>query len=115
MDTLPGPAAPPLRHRQRLREEFQPRTPTAEILTDEVARHAVALQRAEQIETAVMRQGARAASLLFEHVPLDADREEAMLAGAAASAAGNGLPIPAAAVTTSSRAAMTAMRLETLN
>jgi transposase-like protein len=72
------------RHRQRLREEFRPSTPTAEILTDEVARHAVALQRAEQIEAAVMRRGARAASLLLEHLPLDADQEQAMLAGAAA-------------------------------
>ena len=53
------------RHRQLLRNEWQPRTPTQEFLVNELARHAAALERAEIAEAAVLRAGARAAVLLL--------------------------------------------------
>jgi transposase-like protein len=48
-----------------LKGEWQPETPTEEILVAELARHGAALARAQNMEFAVLRQGARAAIDLF--------------------------------------------------
>jgi hypothetical protein len=51
-------------HKDRLRSEWQPTSPTQEILILEMARHAAYLELAEQAEPAVMRCGATSADLL---------------------------------------------------
>jgi transposase-like protein len=47
------------RHRHALRTEWRPASATQEFLVAELARHAAALERAEQAELAVLRCGAR--------------------------------------------------------
>jgi len=47
------------RHKERLRAEWQPTSPTQEILVLELARHAASLELVEQAEGAVLRCGAQ--------------------------------------------------------
>ncbi len=50
------------RHKERLRAEWQPISPTEEFLVMELARHEAALELVEHAEAAVVRCGARAAA-----------------------------------------------------
>jgi len=65
---LPAILGPELleRHRQRFRSEWQPSTPTQVYLVEELARHAAALERATQIEEAVLRTSARGLSSISD-------------------------------------------------
>jgi len=72
---LPEVLGPEILSRQlaRFREQFRPATPSAELLVKELARHAAALELAEQAEAAVLRCGARGVSLM---IPPAGDAEE---------------------------------------
>jgi len=74
------------RHSLQLRAEWQPATPTEEILVDEMARHAAALERASAIEIAVLRCGAAAMAQLDAAActgqTLGAEGDELLLAAA---------------------------------
>ncbi len=52
------------RFQQTFGAEWKATTPTAQFLVEELARHAAALRRAQKMECAVLRQGARAAIAL---------------------------------------------------
>jgi transposase-like protein len=54
------------RHRQRFLSEWQPSTSTQVYLVEELARHAAALERATQIEEAVLRTSARGLSSISD-------------------------------------------------
>jgi hypothetical protein len=71
------------RHRARLLSEWRPTSATQTVLVDELARHAAALERIEQLEAAVLRCGARAVPD-FEGVPpeLPGAASDLILAGA---------------------------------
>ena len=72
-------------HYQLLRAEWQPATPTQEFLVREMARHEAALQRSEEMETAVLRRGALGAPRVkFDDADGD-DYPDAALAGAGTS------------------------------
>jgi transposase-like protein len=61
--------------------EWQPATPTQKVLVAELARHAAALDRAQQMETAVLRQAARATLALSAFDNSGDDGRDCLLAG----------------------------------
>jgi hypothetical protein len=71
--------------RREFREQWQPRTPTARVLVDDLSRHGAALKLAERIERAVLRQGARAGTALCLISETPADETEEILLNAAVS------------------------------
>lgn len=71
--------------RARLAAEWQPRSPTEELLVNEIARHAAALHRAEQFEDAVLRIGALAGLALPVGLPADHDGQDQVLSAAVTS------------------------------
>lgn len=68
---------------EQLRAEWQPTTPTQEFFVLEMARHAAVLERAQQIEEAVLRHSARGAVELLD--PETEELRDVMLAGAGTS------------------------------
>ena len=73
------------RHYRALRAEWQPATPTQDFLVREMARHEAALQRAEEMEAAVLRRGARSAPGVNFGGSEGGDLLDAALAGAGTS------------------------------
>ncbi|MCH8830596.1 MAG: transposase [Planctomycetes bacterium] len=82
--SLPEVLAPDLvdQHHVRLRDEWHPSTPTEEFLVREMARHETALDRAEQIEAAILRRGSRGTPT----TPADLDSADAQADAALAGA-----------------------------
>jgi transposase-like protein len=70
---------------QAFRTEWRPTTPTAEFLVEELARHAAALRRAQIMEGAVLRQGARAAITLSPAADLEECGTDLLQAGSVTS------------------------------
>lgn len=70
---------------ERLLEEWQPSTATQRYLVREMARHEAALERAEEIEAAVLRRGARGAPRIAFGEACEDDLSDALLAGAGTS------------------------------
>jgi hypothetical protein len=67
-------------HYEALREEWQPATPTQEFLVRDTARHQAALERAEQIELAVLHcadgvERVQIQPLVLEHAPPGFDQK----------------------------------------
>jgi hypothetical protein len=67
---------------ERLREEWAPTTPTEVFFVREMARHEAALERAEQIEVAILRRGSRGALRLPVDLGSRDAHSDAALAGA---------------------------------
>ena len=67
---------------ERLRDEWRPTTPTQEFLVREMARHEAALDRAEQIEAAILRRGSRGAPRIPSDLTSAAAQADAALAAA---------------------------------
>jgi hypothetical protein len=70
-------------HKQRLRAEWCPQSPTEELLVAELARHAVALDLVAAAEHAVLRSGARGVmSMVLDADPTTDEGRDTVLAGA---------------------------------
>jgi Transposase zinc-ribbon domain len=69
----------------RLRDEWDPQTPTQELYVREIARHQAALARAEAIEEGVLREGARTLLALGASLGGDELLEDSLLSAAGTS------------------------------
>jgi transposase-like protein len=71
------------RHLEQLRVEWQPTSPTEEVLVLELARHGAALELVEQVEAAVLRCGMRGAGSILPPAELDVEESsDTLLVGA---------------------------------